>query len=281
MIGGNKRENDIRKSVGFFEGKVIAVNPTREELEDLFGTTLDKDIEYTGEDGDGNTRLKLNFRIQDVKTKKIFNLSFLLTDKNRLNKDETKTQYINVTGATTWSDIEENLPDWFTKYDFRIAKSGEDDVYNFIRTWASKSDWFTNTEFLDWKKLMRGNVSELKEFLTSDRVDTVMCLATVSTQEREGEVKEYQQIYNKFFTYGNIIKSVRLSNPNTPEFLEKAKATFQKNKKDLNALQRFVLNVEDSEYGCKDFYVLEELKEYNSEENIVAPKNAVKTGSDY
>ncbi len=289
MVGGNKREQkDFTKHVGFFEGKVVAVNPTKEELEKLLGAELEKDIEYVGEDGDGNTRLKLNFRIEDVKSKKLFNLGFLLTDKDRLNQDGTKTQYINITGATTWADEEVNLPSWFiynkqTQKDipFRVAKSGEDDFYSFMKTWASGCDWFTNDEFFDWKKLMRGNVSQVAEFLTSDRINTVLLMATVSTQDKDGDIKEYQQVYNKFFTYGNIIKSVRLAKPSTPEFLLKANTQLKEDKKKLNGLQRFVLNLEDETYGCKDFYKLEELSEYDPSENIVsdeANKDEVKKG---
>lgn len=285
-IGGNKRElTDFTKYVGFFEGKVVAVNPTKEELGKLLGTDIEKDIEYTSEDGDGNSRLKLNFKVQDVKSGKIFTVAFLLTDKTRVNKDGTKTQYINVTGGSAWTDNnEDNLPEWFTKYDHRPAKSGEDDLYNFMRTWAGGCDWNTNEEYFNWKKLMRGNVDEIKEFIDSDRVNTILCNAIISTQEKDGEVKEYQQVYNKFFTYGNVIKTVRLAKPNTPEYLQAAKDQFKKDRKKLNSLQRFVLNIEDEEFGCKDFYVLEELKEYNSEDNVVSNssnKSKLKTGMDY
>jgi hypothetical protein len=42
----------------------------------------------------------------------------------------------------------------------------------------------------------------------------------------------------------------------------------------LKPHERFVLNVV-GEYGCKDFYTFKELKEYSSEDNLVASDKVI------
>ena len=54
-----------------------------------------------------------------------------------------------------------------------------------------------------------------------------------------------------------------------------------KKSKDLKPHERFVINV-TGEYGCKDFYILKDLKEYNAEDNLVASDKTIsEDGSDY
>ncbi len=47
-----------------------------------------------------------------------------------------------------------------------------------------------------------------------------------------------------------------------------------KKPKDLKPHERFVVNV-TGEYGCRDFYILKDLKEYNSEDNLVASDRTI------
>ena len=42
-----------------------------------------------------------------------------------------------------------------------------------------------------------------------------------------------------------------------------------KKSKDLKPYERFVLDV-TGEYGCKDFYILKDIRDYNPEDNLVA-----------
>ena len=51
--------------------------------------------------------------------------------------------------------------------------------------------------------------------------------------------------------------------------------------KDLRPHERFVVNV-TGEYGCKDYYTLRDLQEYNPDDNLVASdKTLSDDGSDY
>jgi hypothetical protein len=52
------------------------------------------------------------------------------------------------------------------------------------------------------------------------------------------------------------------------------KAIRAKKSKDLKPHERFVINV-TGEYGCKDFYTLKDLRDYNSDDNLVASDKVI------
>ena len=287
-IGGKKRENtgggDFSKKVGLFEANVIAINPTPEEFKDILGMELKEDskaAEYLGETKDGNSYLRVDVWLQKVNSDDKFKTSFFLEDKERENKDGTKKQYINSIGMCSWAADENDLADWFTKgRDFRVAYVGEEDFYNFMRTWLSELDYRDAETVLqlEWKKLMRGNVKDIKDQIDGEWCKSILALATVIVKERDGEAKEYQGIYNKAFLGGYALKQFRLIDYGN----NKVQADL-KNKKprDLKAHEKFVLNVV-GEYGCKDYYILKDIQDYNPDDNLVASDAFISDdGDDY
>ena len=287
-IGGKKRENtgggDFGKKVGLFEANVIAINPTLEEFKDVLGMELKEDskaAEYLGETKDGNNYLRVDFWLQRVNHDEKFKVSFFLEDKERENKDGTKHQYINSVGMCSWAADENDLAEWFTKgRDFRIAYTGEEDLYNFMRVWLADLDYrdVDTVLQLEWKKLMRGNVKDLRDQLDGEWAKSIVALATVIVKEREGESKEYQGIYNKAFLGGYALKQFRLvdyGNKKTQDTLKNKKP------RDLKAHEKFVVNV-IGEYGCKDYYTFKEIQDYNPDDNLVASDSFISDdGSDY
>lgn len=286
-ISGSARkqteQQEFSKKIGLFEAKVIAVNPTAEEYADVLGIELkegSKATEYLGMSNDGYATLRLDFWLKEVKSGEKFKVNFFLEDKEKSNKDQTKKQYINNIGTTSWADDENNLPDWFKGRDYRVAKVGEEEMYGFLRTWLGNLDYRSEGVVLeiDWKPLMRGNVKEIKSQIDGEYATSVVALATIKTVEKEGEVKEYQNVYNKGFLPSYALKSFRLVDYSKPEVLNGLRL---KKSKELKMHERFVLNV-TGEYGCRDFYSLKDLRDYNSDENLVASDSVITTdGDDY
>lgn len=288
QIGGKKRENtgngDFGKKCGLFEANVIAINPTLEEFKDKLGMELKEDskaAEYLGETKDGNNYLRVDVWLEEVKNKDKFKVSFFLEDKERENKDGTKKQYINSVGQCSWAADENDLAEWFTKgRDYRVAYTGEEDLYNFMRTWLADLDYrdVDTVLQLEWKKLMRGNVKDLRDQINGEFAKSVVALATVIVKERDGESKEYQGVYNKAFIGGYALKQFRLvdyGNKKTQESLKSKKP------KDLKTHEKFVVNV-IGEYGCKDYYTFKDLQEYNPDDNLVASDSYIsEDGDDY
>lgn len=274
-IGGNKRqstgESNFSKKVGLFEAKVIAINPTIEEFKDKLGIELKEDskaIEYLGMSQDGNKTVRIDVWLEEVKNKDKFKVAFFLENKERENKDGTKKQYINTVGSCSWADDENNLPKWFTDREVRVAYVGEEDLYNFMRTWLGDLDYrdAETTLQLDWSKLMKGNVKDLRDQINGEWCTNIVALATVKTVEKDGELKEYQGVYNKAFLPAYTLKQFRLSDFSSSTTLKQLR---EKKSKDLKPHERFVLGI-TGEYGCKEFYTFKDIADYNADDNLVA-----------
>ena len=274
-IGGNKRqstgESNFSKKVGLFEAKVIAINPTIEEFKDKLGIELKEDskaIEYLGMSQDGNKTVRIDVWLEEVKNKDKFKVAFFLENKERENKDGTKKQYINTVGSCSWADDENNLPKWFTDREVRVAYVGEEDLYNFMRTWLGDLDYrdAETTLQLDWSKLMKGNVKDLRDQIGGEWCTNIVALATVKTVEKDGELKEYQGVYNKAFLPAYTLKQFRLIDFSSSNTLKQLR---EKKSKDLKPHERFVLGI-TGEYGCKEFYTFKDIADYNADDNLVA-----------
>jgi hypothetical protein len=281
-IGGEKRQSPVFddkefvKKVGLFEAKVIAVNPTTEEYADVLGRQLKEDskaTEYLGTSKDGNARLRLDFWLEEVKTQEKFKLTFFIENKEKENKDQTKKQYINNIGRCTWADSPNNLPTWFKERENRVSFVGEEDLYNFLRSWLSNIDFSSkkSTLQLEFNKLIKGNVKEIKEQINGEWATNIVALATINTKETDDGIKEFQNIYNKAFLPPYSIKAFRLLDYNAAGTISGLR---QKSSKDLKPHERFVLNVV-GEYGCKDYFTFKELKEYSSEDNLVSSDKVI------
>lgn len=286
-IGGKKREQvqqpEFSKKVGLFEANVIAINPSAEEYKDLLNIELKEDskvVEYLGKSQDGNTTLRVDVWLEDVKSKEKFKVSFFLEDKERENRDGTKKQYINSVGSCAWADDPNNLADWFTSRDYRVAFTGEEDLYNFLRTWLGNLDYrdAETTLQIDWKRLMKGNVKDIREQVGGELATTFVAMATVKTVVKDDEAREYQSVYNKAFLPAYSLKNFRLVNYSDTRVLETLR---QKKTRDLKPHERFVVNV-TGEYGCKEFYIFRDLKDYSADDNFVASDKAIsEDGADY
>jgi len=282
-IGGVKREQqqfentEFVKKVGLFEANVIAINPDAEEYKELLGMELKEDskaVEYLGTSKEGgNKTLRVDFWLEEIKKKDKLKVTFFLENKEKENKDGTKKQYINNVGQCSWADDPNNLPTWFSNRDYRVAFVGEEELYNFLRTWLGNLD-LRNAEStlqLDWSKLMKGNVKDLKSQIDGEWCTSTLALATVKTVEKEDGVKEYQGVYNKAFLPAYNLKQFRLVDYGRTDVLKTLRA---KKSKDLKPHERFVINV-TGEYGCRDYYTFKDIKDYNTDDNLVASDKVI------
>lgn len=284
--GKVREQKEYIKKTGFFEGEVVAINPDREKLESLLGVDLEKDPEYLGskevevkmknEAGEEEvikkevTKCDVVIWVRDVETDEKRSIRFYLQNIPKINKDKNKKQFINNLGTLSWADKKENLEAWFTKRGedtYRQAFQGEDELYRFLTVWLGKMDFKDANSLLsfDWNKFMKGNVKELIEQIGGVYSQTVVCLNLISVYEKDGETKEAEQVYNRDFLPGYIMKEIKMKNIDSI-FLSKAQAT---EKKKRSKLQKFVIGVKDEEWGIKDYYTLGVLKEYDSADNVV------------
>jgi hypothetical protein len=284
-IEGKKKEQvDFSLKCGLVEVKVIAINPLVEDYKEILGIDLpeeSKATEYIGESKEGNTYLRVDVWVEGVSVKFRDKVSFYLEDKIRENKDGSKTQYIDTVGNCSWADDPNNLPQWFLEREHREAHSGEEDLFNFLHKWLGAFDTRDKEGTLSvaWKPLMKGNVKEIREFMGCEYETTFGVMAEVKTVEKDGEIKEYQSIYNKAFLPTYSLKYFRLVDYSNPDVQAKLSA---KKSKDLKAHEKFVVGVVDPEYGSKNFYSFKDLHDYDPKENIAASDKSISsTGPDY
>jgi len=147
-------------------------------------------------------------------------------------------------------------------------------LYNFAVTWLNKLDVRHPDTVLtfDWERLMKGDVKEIVEQIGGEFSGTICPLVTMRTTNAEGDPVEYEQIYNKEFLPGYIMKQIRLRAIDD-SFIDSARIT---DKRKRSRLQKFVLNAIDPKYGIKDYFTLGELIPYDPSKNIAASNDPIR-----
>lgn len=222
----------VKRYIGVAPVTVLAVNPTKAELEKIYGITLENTPEYLSTvevNGKKVKQVRLDFIVKTVAEKCneidfISKVSFFINDSVRYSKDNTKIQVINKYGETTWLSIEDakakRVPDnlsWFEPADFRPAYIGEEELTGFIKAYLNipnKSYRDANGNVVELKdkseaearldkisNYFNGDTSELKEVVALQPNNKVRVLFGVRTTD---DGKQYQAVYTqKFLKYGN------------------------------------------------------------------------------
>lgn len=209
---------------GFFAADVLTLNPNKEEVAAMFGkdvTEDQKENSYEGKTEKGEEYVTICPWVEaDTPEKQKFRIPFYITDKAMIWPNSKKPQFVSQIGKHSTAENEKLLPEFFTNFqDFktkentapcyvRPALEGEANWYAFLRVWLAKAKYSTpDTNILfDAKKLFR-NVDkfvadEYRALLiqTGDDKMTgkIVCLAYVTTKEKDGELKYTQKFYSEF-----------------------------------------------------------------------------------
>lgn len=273
-IQGNKIENngggDFSYSVGLFSGKVVDINPDKETLMEMTGmpeAVAEKFSTYeatfkNAESEDEEDVSKIVFWMK-TEEDKYFSHTVNLMDKDQVSKAGAN-QKINAVGNVSYpSNTTGELPDWFTaKGGVRNAKVGEQSLYNFLTCWMSNFDFKNGDEFqVDFKKLMKGNVKELRQMMGLEFETNVTGMAIVNVKESidddgDSSAKYYQGVWREFL----------------PEW---AYDVFKKKGRNGNkTLSRFFDTLTEGEYACKAQYHVGALKDFNPDESVVGAASA-------
>jgi len=273
---------EFTKKVGLFEAKVIAINPTAEEYNDILDIKLKEGSEatnYLGKNEDGDTKLTVDIWLEEIKTKDKFKARLYLENVEKVKTDGSKKQYINNIGTCTWASDPNDIADWISKdRDCRVAYKGEEEFYSFLRTWLSEVDYkdFNNVLRMEWKeKLMKGNLKDVKSQIDGAYCSNIVGLASVGSKiNKEGETKQYQGVFSKLFMYAGSIKYFNAVDYTSKDVLKSLKEREERKDKTLKPHEKFVLKV-IGQYGCKDSYILKPLREYDPNDDLVASDNVI------
>jgi hypothetical protein len=289
-ISTKERKNSNELLVGWDEFKVVAINPEREQLNELLGVDKTDELEYLSEDDEGNRKIRLTFWIESVKSGWKQSVSFWLTNKERTSKENpSNKQYVNQYGKFSWDDEGgENLELWFKNFMknekpvgeqyWRVAFDGEEAFVRFLSAWLLV-DRREGTGILpDYKELFKGNLKELNSIIGNKVSGNVLVSVGVKTKEieildeqgnptGEKEKRDYQSVFNKDFLPGEFAKYLRSGGGK--EAVRKQITRFE--------------NSHKGDYGFKDFFIFQEAKPYNPEDNISHSEDSEvsTTGNDY
>mgnify|MGYP003642757904 CR=1 FL=1 len=206
----------VKYYTGVENFKVVAVNPSKEELETIYGRELNFTPEYLGEteveDGDGKRtvpqyRIDLYLANEDdsITTK----VQYYIADTHHLSATN-KYKVINSFGKATWltqEDIQnKTLPEnmqWFNATGIKIAKRGEeylvDCLVNLLNLpfkideLVDPSEAFASINAAQWANIFKGDVSLIQGIInnTNNKVGFLLGVKT------KADGKLVQTVYNR------------------------------------------------------------------------------------
>lgn len=207
---------------------VVAVNPTKAQIETIVGYTPNEEPVYVGEtevDGRKVANARISFYLKPDAEKvnmevAPINMSLFIRNEYRYNGDKTKVQVIDKYGRTAWVTIEQAKAHEIPMYSngparidagYRPAYVGEEDLVAFLKTYlgipnvdvynSNTGTWSTHENPEDCEAglekiadYFKGNFSELKDIIALQPNNKVKALFGVRTTD---DGKQYQAVYPK------------------------------------------------------------------------------------
>jgi cell division protein ZapA (FtsZ GTPase activity inhibitor) len=222
---------EIKRYTGVAPCFVKAVNPTKAELEAIYGNTVEQEPNYVGEvdvNGEKIQNVRITFVTQpDVEGVSPINVTMFVQNRVRYNRDLTKVQVIDKYGRTAWVTIEQAKNKEVPIYsngqpanidsDYRPIYVGEEVLTNFIKTYLGIPDVTRyNSNEGKWYKVdnpqdsecrldaiaecFKGNYKELKEAIALQPTNKLKILFGVRTSS---DGKQYQTAFTDLFLRSN------------------------------------------------------------------------------
>jgi len=140
-------QGGARLMTGLIPLMVVAVNPSKKELEAIYGRDLEKEPEYISADEAGVKKLRIDFIMKTVINDKlgcneeiITKIPFFLEDKPAYTSDESKVYMLNLYGENACIPVEDakknTVPDnmaWYNTTKMRPAFRGEVELVGFLK----------------------------------------------------------------------------------------------------------------------------------------------------
>ena len=140
-------QGGARLVTGLVPMMVVAVNPSKKELEAIYGRDLEKEPEYVSADEAGVKKLRVDFIMKTVINDKlgcneeiITKVPFFLEDKPAYTSDGSKVYMLNLYGENACIPVEDakknTLPDnmqWYNTTKMRPAYRGEIELVGFLK----------------------------------------------------------------------------------------------------------------------------------------------------
>lgn len=225
----SKDASVISRYTGVGSVNVIAINPKKAQLEEIFGIELEEEpvyIDTQDQDGKQVEYARLDIVLQTVPElnngiEAKSRMALFVRNQYRFNRDKTKIQVIDKYGRTAWVTNEELKTHAIPVYsngnsanldaDYRPCYVGEEDLTNFFKAFLNipspmvykNKKWVPadnleacQARFDNMANVFKGDFSELVNAWKFQQNNKVKVLFGVRTTN---EGKQYQTFYTKMF----------------------------------------------------------------------------------
>lgn len=279
----SKEATEYKKYIGIASCKIVAFNPTKEKLSELYGRDITKDPEYTGtiKDNDNND-VQVAYPTFILKTdpdtnngiEEFFQARFTIQNRVFTNRDNTKCQVIDEYGRTAWAtqdDVKNKKVPTYTKdgvehpfnisANYRPAFRGEEALTSFLQNYLNIASCqkYVNNEWvmvdnpqdsecrLDHiADYFKGNMSELDDCIKLQPNNKVKVAIGVRTTD---DGKQYSTVYTNF-TMKNSSSSTSKLDADIQN--RKNNGALQTTEFDMNPLHEYTVTETNFDNGGKD-----------------------------
>lgn len=239
-VGKESVEGSFKMYKGMAAFNIVAVNPTKAELEALTGREIENDPEYVGKTDEGKEQVRVIFYAKTAPEAKLNNgiellipISFMLTKDYKVGQNSGKYQIIDKFGRTAWATKEEvqskSIPQYSSgpaniSADYRLAWQGEEFLIDFLiqwlnipgpavykdKVWVMKENTDDSEVSLDMAALFKGDVKELKELVTLAAAYIVKGAVGIRTVDNENGTRQYQAVFTRKFAKNAVTDYSRI-----------------------------------------------------------------------
>jgi hypothetical protein len=230
----------VKRYTGVAPCYVVGVNPSKSELETIYGTTIENVPEYRSSvdvDGKKIETVRIDFIVKTDPTNSneidmTSKVALFLRKEYRFNRDKSKVQVIDKYGRTAWVTIEQAKAHEVPVYangpanldsDYRPCFVGEEELTNFIKAYLNIPNVM---KYVDGKwvmvdnpedcvarldcieKYFAGDYAELKEVINLQPNNKVKILFGVKTND---DGKQYQAVFTQMFLKNGVRDYSKLS----------------------------------------------------------------------
>lgn len=226
----SKEAAGIKHYIGTHPVKILAVNPTKEELSKIYGHEVTAEQNYVTEvvrNGKHVRNARITFVVQTAEAPNrepvaniISTITFYILDEYNTNRDNTKVQGLDKYGRSAWVTIEEGKNHMIPVYkngparidkDYHAAKVGEEALVVFLKKYLnieeveyynkSTNSYITNknpekceASLSEINKYFEGDFTELKNIIQY-RPDNMIRVAFGVRKADDGRM--FQTVYPK------------------------------------------------------------------------------------
>lgn len=223
----------VKRYTGVAPCYVVGVNPSKSELEAIYGTTIENVPEYRSSvdvEGKKIETVRIDFIVKtdpanSNEIEMTSKVALFLRKEYRFNRDKSKVQVIDKYGRTAWVTIEQAKAHEVPVYangpanldsDYRPCFIGEEELTNFIKAYLNTPNVM---KYVDGKwvmvdnpedclarldcieKYFAGDYTELKEVINLQPNNKVKILFGVKTND---DGKQYQAVFTQMFLKNGV-----------------------------------------------------------------------------